>query len=95
VTRHAILAAAGLTLSAAILIAILPAEAARFCKDGYVTYASHEVSPSREAAEAAVMRVWKRTHGESLPLSNQMHCVQSEDHKIWRCFIRAGHCKSA
>ncbi len=90
-----IVAATVVALSAAMLIAIVPAEAARFCKDGYVTYASSEASPSREAAEAAAIKVWQRTHGESLPRSDQMHCMRSEGHKLWRCFIRAGHCKTA
>ena len=90
-----IVAAACLALSAAILIAIVPAEAARFCKDGYVTYASREASPSREAAEASAIKVWQRTHEHSLPRSDQMHCMRSEDHTVWRCFIRAGHCRSA
>jgi hypothetical protein len=94
VTRQ-IVAAAGLALSAAVLIATVPAEAARFCKDGYVTYASREAAPSREAAEAAAIRVWQRTHEHSLPRSDQMHCMRSEDHTLWRCFIRAGHCKTA
>jgi hypothetical protein len=86
-----------------VILASAPVEAGlRFCKDGYVTYAGSGAYPSRYQAEASAVRAWRKG-GEkvglfrkrSFPPSDQIRCTQSEDEKLWRCFVRTGRCKSA
>lgn len=85
------------------VLASAPAEAGvRICKDGYVTYAGSGAYPSRYQAEVSALRAWRKA-GEkvglfrkrSFPPSDHIRCTQSEDGKLWRCFVRTGRCKSA
>lgn len=76
-----------------------PADAARFCKDGFVTYSSDAPSRSRDLAEAKALRAWRAagaavglSRRDSFPRSDHVRCVRSEDNEQWRCFIKAGRC---
>lgn len=73
-----------------------PASAARFCKDGLVTYSGSAPSQTRAAAEASALRAWQAVKGQRAQASRspviRPQCVRSSD-ALWRCFVRAGPCK--
>jgi hypothetical protein len=79
----------------------VPASAARFCKDGYVTYSGGQPSATRSAAERSAVRAWrlstKDRYGglDPKPGGSVLSCVQDRQSGTWRCFVRAGLCKAA
>lgn len=91
-------------VSVVLLIAVLgasPASGRKFCKDGFVTYASDAPYTDRVAAEAAAVRAWRAariglrvSRQRDFPPHDQMHCKLSKDGNYWRCFIRSGRCKA-
>jgi hypothetical protein len=79
----------------------LPASAARFCKDGFVTYSGGQPSATRSAAERSAVRAWRQSTKDRYggfdprPGGSVLSCVQDRQSGMWRCFVRAGLCKAA
>ncbi|MBX9775704.1 MAG: hypothetical protein K2Y71_15075 [Xanthobacteraceae bacterium] len=79
-----------------------PAQAARFCKDGYVTYAGSGPASSRAEAEASAKRAWREGRAQAGRSSNlallhprQIRCFRGDDRRYWRCYVRAGRCTAS
>jgi hypothetical protein len=80
---------------------VWPAAAARFCKDGFVTYSGGQPSATRSVAERSAVRAWRQSTKDRYnafdprPGGSRLACAQDRQSGTWRCFVRAGLCKSA
>lgn len=98
--RVSLSVAAAVAMLGAGALASAPAEAARICKDGYLTYTGNGPSANEADAKANALGVWRAmrvgqvTRG-SLPRPEDVQCLRGGSEPAWRCYIRAGLCKTS
>jgi hypothetical protein len=80
----------------AIVFGALPsAKAAGICKDGFVTHTISAAAASRSIAEASAIRAWRRAGTAPFNYGKaraKVRCVQEQNSRKWRCFVKAGRC---